>query len=85
LPDGGRAGRSLLTPVAFTTRGLMLMPSDSVVPVIVVPGIMGTNLRAKMRPRTKDERNEAARPGQATWRPPNDHDVRTSPLKMKET
>jgi pimeloyl-ACP methyl ester carboxylesterase len=71
MPDGSWEGRSVLTPVCLTTRGLLLMPSNSVVPVIVVPGIMGTNLRAKRHPRTKDERNDVVAPGAPTWRPPN--------------
>jgi pimeloyl-ACP methyl ester carboxylesterase len=53
---------------------LGLVPPNSVVPVIVVPGIMGTNLRAKRKPRLsrkEDERNEVAEPGQPVWRPPN--------------
>jgi pimeloyl-ACP methyl ester carboxylesterase len=47
------------------------LPSDSVIPVIVVPGIMGTNLRAKINPRSKDDRNKAVQPGEPAWRPPN--------------
>jgi hypothetical protein len=47
------------------------MPSNSVVPVIVVPGIMGTNLRAKTDPRSKVERNKEVAPGEPAWRPPN--------------
>jgi len=50
------------------------MPANTVVPVIVVPGIMGTNLRAKRNPRLgwrQDELNELAAPGEAVWRPPN--------------
>jgi pimeloyl-ACP methyl ester carboxylesterase len=32
---------------------------------------MGTNLKAKSRPQSDDERNQAVNPGDATWRPPN--------------
>jgi pimeloyl-ACP methyl ester carboxylesterase len=39
-----------------------------VVPVIVVPGIMGTNLRAKTDPK---KRNAVLKPGEKAWRPPN--------------
>jgi pimeloyl-ACP methyl ester carboxylesterase len=70
-PDGGWRTTTVLTPVSFTTRGLALMPPSSVIPVIVVPGIMGTNLRAKAQPRTRDEVNREAEPGKAVWRPPN--------------
>ena len=71
MPDGGWSVESLLTPVSFTTRGLALLPSNSIVPVIVVPGIMGTNLRTKRRPRTPAERNPDVAPGTPVWRPPN--------------
>ena len=53
------------------------MPPNHVIPVIVVPGIMGTNLRAKRKPGSgeknngKSDRNEKAAPGQPAWRPPN--------------
>lgn len=74
LPHGGWEARSFLSSVDFTLRGLGLVPPGNVIPVIVVPGIMGTNLRAKLRPnlsRIEDERNEVLRPGEAAWRPPN--------------
>jgi pimeloyl-ACP methyl ester carboxylesterase len=51
-----------------------LKPSNHVIPVIVVPGIMGTNLRAKLNPRPMrriKEENGKAKPGGAVWRPPN--------------
>ncbi|MDP3673247.1 MAG: hypothetical protein Q8R69_26575, partial [Telluria sp.] len=38
-------------------------------PVIVVPGIMGTNLRATTDP--SQEQNRELKPGEAAWRPPN--------------
>ena len=50
------------------------MPPNSIIPVIVVPGIMGTNLRAKRKPRLgriNDERNGTLAPGQQAWRAPN--------------
>jgi len=71
LPDGGWEFSSITTPVTFTIRGLVLLPSNKVIPVIVVPGIMGTNLRAKIHPRSEDERNQVVKPGQEAWRPPN--------------
>jgi pimeloyl-ACP methyl ester carboxylesterase len=71
LPDGGWSATTVLTPKAFKVRGLALMPSNSVIPVIVVPGIMGTNLRAKRQPRSRNERNREAAPGEPAWRPPN--------------
>jgi pimeloyl-ACP methyl ester carboxylesterase len=71
LPGGAWQARTILTPQAFTTRGLALMPSNSIIPVMVVPGIMGSNLRAKRHPRTGKERNNEIAPGKPAWRPPN--------------
>ncbi|MFC5460686.1 esterase/lipase family protein [Massilia niabensis] len=74
LSNGGWEVNSFMSSEDYTLRGLALMPSNSIVPVIVVPGIMGTNLRAKRLPgpETKDaERNQRARPGDPVWRPPN--------------
>lgn len=47
------------------------MPSNSVIPVIVIPGIMGTNLRAKMNPHSDEEQNKEVGAGAPAWRPPN--------------
>jgi pimeloyl-ACP methyl ester carboxylesterase len=68
-PDGSWTGRTVLTPTALKTRGLFTMPPSKVVPVIVVPGIMGTNLRAA-RDRKKPG-NEKLKRGEAAWQPPN--------------
>ena len=70
-PDGGWTVNTVLTPVALNTRGLALLPSNSIVPVIVVPGIMGSNLRAKVKPRNDEERNQEVGPGKPAWRAPN--------------
>jgi hypothetical protein len=67
-PDGSWTGRTVLTPTALKTRGMFTLPSSKVVPVIVVPGIMGSNLRAKG---AGNKRNEALNPGEEAWRPPN--------------
>jgi pimeloyl-ACP methyl ester carboxylesterase len=67
--DGSWVGHSLLTPTSFNTRGLFTMPPSKVVPVIVVPGIMGSNLRAATSPKMKA--NKKITPGEAAWRPPN--------------
>jgi pimeloyl-ACP methyl ester carboxylesterase len=51
-----------------------LVPPNHVIPVIVVPGIMGTNLRAKRKPRSMriiNEKNTKVAPGERVWRPPN--------------
>lgn len=58
----------------FKLRGEGLVPSNHIIPVIVVPGIMGTNLRARRVPRLsrkEDERNKKVAPGGVVWRPPN--------------
>lgn len=55
----------------FKTRGMATIPSRLVMPVIFVPGIMGTNLRAKRRPARKDETNLELARGEAAWRMPN--------------
>jgi pimeloyl-ACP methyl ester carboxylesterase len=67
LPDGSWTGRTVLTPTALKTRGMFTLPSSKVVPVIVVPGIMGSNLKAK----GNGKGNEALKPGEQAWRPPN--------------
>lgn len=74
LPHGGWEVDSYMSSADYTIRGLGLMPPNSVIPVIVVPGIMGTNLRAKRKPRLgrlPDERNRKVGPGEPVWRPPN--------------
>jgi pimeloyl-ACP methyl ester carboxylesterase len=68
-PDGSWTGRTVLTPTALKTRGLFTMPPSKVVPVIVVPGIMGSNLRAARDP--KKPANGALKRGEEAWRAPN--------------
>ena len=69
--DGSWVGHTMLTPKALNTRGMFTMPSKKVVPVIVVPGIMGSNLRAATVPAPGTKANEALAPGQEAWRAPN--------------
>ncbi|MDB5748357.1 MAG: hypothetical protein JWP72_3205 [Massilia sp.] len=74
LSHGGWQVDSFMSSVDYTLRGLGLVPPNKTVPVIVVPGIMGTNLRAKQKPRLgriEDERNKMVGSGQPAWRPPN--------------
>ena len=74
LPNGGWEVNSFLSSAEYTIRGLGLVPPNHIIPVIVVPGIMGTNLRAKRAPRLgriADERNQVVKPGERVWRPPN--------------
>ncbi len=68
-PDGSWTGRTVLTPTSFTTRGLFTLPPSKVIPVIVVPGIMGSNLRAATSPAKRA--NEVLNPGEPAWRAPN--------------
>jgi pimeloyl-ACP methyl ester carboxylesterase len=63
-----------MSSTEYTIRGLGLVPPNHVIPVIVVPGIMGTNLRAKRKPRSMriiNEKNTKVAPGERVWRPPN--------------
>jgi pimeloyl-ACP methyl ester carboxylesterase len=63
-----------MSSTEYTIRGMGLKPSNHVIPVILVPGIMGTNLRAKLEPRPMrriSEKNERVKPGEIVWRPPN--------------
>lgn len=71
LPGGVWRCTSTMTPSEFTVRGLALKPAGSIIPVIVVPGIMGTNLRAKAKPGSDRETNKEAGAGVPVWRPPN--------------
>jgi pimeloyl-ACP methyl ester carboxylesterase len=68
-PDGSWTGRTVLTPTALKTRGLFTMPPSKVVPVIVVPGIMGSNLRAAKS--AAAPKNGVLERGKQAWRPPN--------------
>lgn len=74
LSHGGWQINSFMSSVEYTLRGLGLVPPNMIVPVIVVPGIMGTNLRTRQKPRlgrVEDERNKMVGPGEPVWRPPN--------------
>lgn len=44
--DGNPMFRSVCSPESFKARGLAVTPRKHVIPVIFVPGIMGSNLRA---------------------------------------
>lgn len=45
--DGTVKARSALSPESFKTRAEVLVPSRKVIPVIFVPGVMGSNLKVK--------------------------------------
>lgn len=67
--DGSLVAHSVATPRAFKVRGLLRVPAEKVIPVIFVPGIMGTNL--KVRPNAVVSNQFDLKPGEAAWRPPN--------------
>lgn len=68
-PDGSLVARSVATPKAMTTRALVTVGSQKVIPVIFVPGIMGSNLRAGSNPAPAKE--TGIKPGEPVWRAPN--------------
>lgn len=65
--DGNLRGTVTLSPKSCTTRAAVPIPPTKVIPVIVVPGIMGSNLCAFRAER----KNKILNPGEAAWRPPN--------------
>ncbi|MES2165306.1 MAG: hypothetical protein V4476_29475 [Pseudomonadota bacterium] len=67
--EGNLRAFAPLSPKGNNTRGRVAVPPMKIVPVIVVAGIMGSNLRANTNP--ADEQNEELKPGEAAWRPPN--------------
>jgi pimeloyl-ACP methyl ester carboxylesterase len=67
--DGSLHVRTVLTPTSLKTRGLVYKGSHKVVPVIFIPGTMGTNLRVRRDvPLPADY---PLKPGEPAWRPPN--------------
>lgn len=68
-PDGSLVARSVATPKAMTTRALVTVGSQKVIPVIFVPGIMGSNLRAASKPAPPEE--TGIKTGEPVWRAPN--------------
>ena len=67
--DGTLRAKTTLSPTACRVRARLDVPPSKVMPIIVVPGIMGTNLRASTKQGT--ERNRILKPGEVAWRPPN--------------
>lgn len=67
--DGNFRATAHLSSVDCKTRALLKIPSSKVIPVIVIPGIMGSNLCATRDP--SKPANKALKPGEAAWRPPN--------------
>jgi pimeloyl-ACP methyl ester carboxylesterase len=69
LPDGSLVVRSVATPESYDIRAAATIGSNKVIPVIFVPGIMGTNL--KIRQGAAVPGDVGLKPGEAAWRPPN--------------
>ena len=67
--DGSLVAHTVATPVAFKVRARVTIGSRKVIPVIFVPGSMGSNLRARANLNKRDD--DALRPGEPAWRPPN--------------
>ncbi|MDN4035490.1 triacylglycerol lipase [Massilia sp. YIM B02443] len=67
--DGSLTTHSVATPVAFRIRGAVYVGSRRVIPVMFVPGMMGTNLRVRRDVALPE--NHPLEPGEAAWRPPN--------------
>lgn len=67
--DGNFRATAHLSSVDCKTRALLKIPSSKVIPVIVIPGIMGSNLCATTDP--AKPASKALKPGEAAWRPPN--------------
>lgn len=68
--DGSLVAHTVATPTAFKVRARVTIGSRKVIPVIFVPGIMGSNLRARADMKMRDD--DVLKPGEAAWRPPND-------------
>jgi pimeloyl-ACP methyl ester carboxylesterase len=68
-PDGSLVVHSVTTPESFEIRGGATIGSNKVIPVIFVPGIMGTNLRVRGDVKLPDDYPVKA--GDPSWRPPN--------------
>ena len=67
--DGSLVAHTVATPTAFKVRARVTIGSRKVIPVIFVPGIMGSNLRARREPNAR--KDGVLKPGESAWRPPN--------------
>lgn len=67
--DGSLVAHTVATPKSFKVRARVTVGSRKVIPVIFVPGIMGTNLRVRRDVALPD--GLELRPGEPAWRPPN--------------
>jgi pimeloyl-ACP methyl ester carboxylesterase len=67
--DGSLVAHTVATPKSFKVRALLEVPPEKVVPIIFIPGLMGSNLR--MRGDATLPPAGGVRPGDPVWRPPN--------------
>lgn len=67
--DGSLVAHTVATPTAFKVRARVTIGSRKVIPVIFVPGIMGSNLRVRRDMAVRD--GDELKPGEPAWRPPN--------------
>jgi pimeloyl-ACP methyl ester carboxylesterase len=68
-PDGTLVARTVATPRSFKVRGRVYVDSTKVIPVVFVPGTMGSNL--KVRRDVPLPRHSPLKAGDPAWRPPN--------------
>ncbi|GAB3452299.1 alpha/beta hydrolase [Massilia terrae] len=67
--DGSLVAHTVATPKSFKVRALVEVPPDKVVPIIFIPGMMGTNLRMRQGAVLPPE--DGVKSGETAWRPPN--------------
>lgn len=67
--DGSLVAHTVATPTSFKVRARVTIGSRKVIPVILIPGIMGSNLRARRDVKAKGD--DVLKPGEPAWRPPN--------------
>jgi pimeloyl-ACP methyl ester carboxylesterase len=70
--DGNLVAHTVATPKAYKVRALVTVAPRKVIPVIFVPGIMGTNLRVRQDAPLSSE--SEVKPGAAVWRAPNGYE-----------
>ena len=62
--DGCWHGKSTLSPESCKIRGALPIRPTHVIPIVFLPGTMGSNLKA-------NSKSKGLKPGQQAWRPPN--------------
>ena len=76
FPDGSIVAESMLSPESFVVGAEVWIPPRKVIPIVFLPGIMGSNLKV-IPGREETVRNRMGVPKGSTipvpWRPPNDY------------